>query len=501
MKLLGYGLGFLSLVCLSLTSCTEVQFQGELAGNYQTQVNSYFPLSWSEINFKQVESFKNEVSLYFNITQIGTNLPSLDQSMIQVSHEGLNIDKFNLTNTSLEKDNIIDIAFVIDVTGTMSNFIEDAKLRIINFIQTSMSRGIRTRMCISTFGNYTVKACDRFYDNDPKNPASLVQTQELISEISNLRAYKGQGKDPGWPDYDENPMQALIDVSRAPFRSEAQKFVIMVTDAGFLYSPQNQGSLGNKAPLLTDVAQAIKSSQISIFGITPFMPGYTSSLNGLPSVIEQSSGEHYLFSSVIKGEVTLNQIMNRILDRVKSTYVLSYVIDDFKSLNPSKPVDFEEINLEIKKTSTQTVLSDLKYQATFPNGSPEFIQDWALSSDKVDSGSARVWVNDNELDSSEFIINYGNLKIKKAPELASHIFVRYQYENVFKNLRLKPLFLNRIVDEENLVIRMNGIPARPGDLLFQRDANNDLSVMVLPEALKDDYYRVKEQEGLALEIQ
>ncbi len=484
-----------------LASCSEVEFKGTLAGLYQTEARQFFALSSSEINFKQVDSFDNQVSLQLNLTQLGSDITSLNPNLINISHGGVKITNFSLTNTATEKDNIIDIAFVIDVTGTMSAFIEDAKSRIINFIDSTTKNGIRTRMCISTFGDYTVKKCDRFFDNNPKDPATKAQTAELISEISALRAFKGQGQDPGWPDFDENPMGALVDVSLAPFRQEAQKFVILVTDAGFLYSPQNQGSIGTKAPTMDAVAKAIKDSQITVFGITPIMPGYTSGLNGIPGVVEQSNGEHYLFQSVIGGEVNLNQILDRILDRVQASYVLSYVMDEYPTLDPTQPVNFDDVKIEIKDIGGQvTTINDLKFNATFPSGRPEFAQEWVISSEPVNPSTVEVWVNKIMLERSEYVINQNVLKIKKPPALSAIISVKYKFENLSKNIRLYPVFLNRVVDETKLDILLNGIKAREGDIYFDRTASNDLSVMISPTAFQDNYYMIDENSGVFLDI-
>ncbi len=487
---------------LGLTSCSDVEFKGILAGSYSTNASEYFPQGFSEINFKQVDSFKNEVSLQLNVTQMGSDISGIDTKAIQITHGGVKIDKFNLVKTSSKKDNIIDIAFVIDVTGTMSAFIEDAKGRIIKFIDASMKDGIRTRICISTFGDYTVKKCDRFFDNNPNDTSTLAQTKELISEISSLRAFKGQGQDPGWPDFDENPMGAIVDVSKAPFRQDAQKFVILVTDAGFLYSPQNQGTIGTKAPSMPALAQAIKDSQITIFGITPMMSGYTSPLNGFPGIVEQSSGEHYLFQSVINGEVNLNQILNRIIDRVQTSFVVSYFVDDYKTIDPTMPVEFDDISINIKDTPAQTTkVNDIKISATFPNGRPEFIQEWVIASNKVDPLSLEVWVNLRKLDPQEYLIDHGTLRIKVPPALSANIFVSYKFDDLSKNIRLKPVFLNRILNESDLEITLNGIPARDGDLLFERTLEQDLSVMILPEALKDNYYKIEENFGVYLEVE
>lgn len=490
---------FVVVTSMLLASCTGVEFQGTLAGSYQLEANSFFPLSTSEINFKQVDSFKNEVSLNLNVTQMGNNVFNLEKEMIRLSHENVNINNFNLIKSSMQTDQVIDIAFVVDVTASMDTFIEDAKTRLVSFINSSLRNGIRTRMCLSTFGDYTVKKCDRFYDNDPKNPSTQIQTQELISEISKLRALKGF-EDPGGKDFDENPMQAVLDVSQAPFRNEAQKFVILVTDAGFLYAPQNPGSLGNRAPNLNAVAEAIANSQITIFGITPVLPGYTSSLNGVNGIVQQSGGEHYLFQSVMNGQINLNQILDRVLDRVKSSYILTYVLDDYSQIDILKPVEFTSIKLDVVNGSSPVKVDDIKYQATFPDGRPQYIQEWKFSNEKIDEASVQVYVNNKFVNPSEYLISDGNLKMKQPPALSSNVLIKYKYEEQSKNIHLKPLFLNRIVNEDELIISLNGIAPREGDLIFHRDLKNDLSVVIISEALNDDYYKISQNGGLFVDI-
>lgn len=483
-----------------LVSCSGIEFQGTLAGDYKLSAQAFFPLSTSEINFKQINSFQNDISLHLNLTQVGTEVDSIDKSMIHIFHENQPISNFSLVKSSEQKDQVIDIAFVVDVTASMDKFIEDAKSRLVNFIHSALRNGIRTRMCVSTFGDYTVKKCDRFYDNNPNDTSTFAQTEELISEISKLRALKG-AEDPGGRDFDENPMQAIVDVSKAPFRSEAQKFVILVTDAGFLYAPQNPGTLGNKAQTMEQVATAIKNSQITIFGITPVLPGYTSSLNGVDSIVEKSGGEHFLFQSVMNGSTNLNQILDRVLDRVKSTYVLTYTLDDYSKIDLEKPVNFNNIKVEVKENSSIVKIEDIKYQASFPEGRPSYIQEWTFAYDDVDVRTVQVFINNKQLNPTEYLIRGGVIKMKTPPALASSIVVKFKYLDESKNIRLKPVFLNRIVDENQLNITLNGVPARPQDLVLQRDLNNDLSIMIRPEALATNYYLVKENQGVFLDIQ
>lgn len=156
--------------------------------------------------------------------------------------------------------------------------------------------------------------------------------------------------------------------------------------------------------------------------------------------------------------------------------------------------------MTIKDASSQVILENLKVQATFPNGRPDFIQEWTLSYEKIDSTSVGVWVNQRKLNSNQYDVDNSRLKLKQPPGLPDKIVVRYKYEDNYKNIRKAPIFLNRAVKEENLEVKINDIIAREGDLYFQRDLNKDLSIMILPHAQQDDYYEVERFQGLRIDV-
>jgi hypothetical protein len=185
---------------------------------------------------------------------------------------------------------------------------------------------------------------------------------------------------------------------------------------------------------------------------------------------------------------------------VKSTYVLTYNIDDQPRLDPNLPVNYQDIKVTVKDSSSQVILEDLKVQATFPNGRPDFIQEWTLSNEKIDPASVEVRVNQIKLNSNQFDVDNSRLKLKQPPGLADKIAVKYKYEDNYRNIRTSPIFVNRAVKEEDVLVTINDILARTNDLRFQRDLNNDLSIMILPHALQDDYYNVEKYQGLSISV-
>ena len=462
-----------------------------------TDKSVFFPLNYSEAAFEQIPNLTNEMTLMAYITQSGAGARDLVKSDFVLSENSVGVSDFTVSKESSKKNQVVDIVFVVDVTGTMSEFIETAKQRLRQFILNSRAQGYHTRMCLSTFGDYTVKKCDRFFDNDPSG--DMTQTNELISELAKLRAFKGAGQDPGWPDYDENPMRALIDASQAPFRTDAQKFVILVTDAGFLYSPGNQGMIGDNAPQMSEVSKALEESQATVFGVTPSLPGYTSSFQGYQSIVDKSKGEHFLFSDVIAGKVTLDQILSKIIDRINSTYRLTYIVDNIPNLDPTAPLDQRQVSLQL--TSAQLgKIEDVKVSATFPTGKPQFIKNWKLSDQQIYKNDIQVTVNSTPVSGSHFSFSEGYIKFNSAPPASAKVKVRYLYADMYANLRLLPILLNKAEDPSALKITLNGIVARSQDLLIERNLLGSVSVTILPSALSDDYYQVTKNKGLQLEI-
>jgi len=239
----------LIITIAGFSACQKVKFTslGQLPSTPQNkplvaeEVDAAFSMQPTTQSFTQEELEQNNSHVTFQIKKADSSLVTdLTKADFQVFENNLPITNFTLTKNSIQTAQTADIIFVVDVTGSMTSTIEAAKIKLINFIQKSRELGYHTRMCVITFGDYTVSPCNHFYDNDPQNSATETEVAELISEITKLKALKGS-LDPGGSDLDENPMRALIDASKAPWQSNNQRFAILMTDAGFLYSPGHSG--------------------------------------------------------------------------------------------------------------------------------------------------------------------------------------------------------------------------------------------------------------------
>jgi len=119
----------------------------------------------------------------------------------------------------------IDIAVILDVTGSMENAINGLKNSIIDFANTLSESGMDVRIAIIPFGDYVNPPSDTIPELDPPylnltTPANAKEYVEYKLDAS------GGGDGP------ENPYDAIyVAAKELTWRSDAQKFMILITDA------------------------------------------------------------------------------------------------------------------------------------------------------------------------------------------------------------------------------------------------------------------------------
>lgn len=419
------------------------------------EASKIFHFQGSEQNFVQEELDKNKTQLSFQVSRFdGSLVGDLNETAFIFSENKIPLVKTNFNRNSAEFAQTVDIVFTVDVTGSMAPTIEAAKLNLINFIRTSRKAGYHSRMCLVTFGDYTVRKCNRFFDNNPKDPATLVQVEELISEITKLKALRGAA-DPGGLDPEENPLQALIDASQAPWETGDQRFAILVTDAGFLYSPGNQGHIGASAPTWKSLKAALASSQMMVFAATPSLPGYNLKFKREAGLVELSRGEWFNYEDLVSGKTSLDSILNRILVHVNTTYVAEYVVEDQEGLDATLPLLNRSIGIELKdKTIGQVIGTQI--QSNLPEGRKEYSKVFRLSDKKINRSSLKVWVNDNLVSNFE-LIQEGTIEFSTPPPSGAKIKITYDYQESEDALRLEPFEIETSSLDQTFELYLNSI--------------------------------------------
>ncbi len=482
------------LVSLFIFSCQKAKFsptEDFAALNNPILFEDSFKVSKSEFSFIQPDLSENKTRLSFHIDGAnGLQVPSLLENEIKLSEDGVEINTFTLGKVSTTSRSTVDIIFAVDVTQSMASTIESAKLKLTEFVKNSRAQGYHTRMCVSTFGDYTVKKCLRFYNNDPKAPNSEIEINELISEISKLKALLG-ADDPGGRDFDENPMRAVIDAASAPWESDSQRFLILVTDAGFLYSPGNIGSNPKAtAPKYTEVLQAIDQSKMKIFAATPNLSGYNLPFVGNASIVKQSDGEWFSYSDLVQDKISLNTILNRILSQVNTTFYVDYNLDSQSDLDPSRPLSVRKIELQLI-SSQIGIIKNMIITSNLPNGRFPDPKGFVFSQKNILKSSLKVYIDDVLQTSRYKIINDSagtqRLEFVKALKPNSKVKLSYQYEKLSDAILLRPIqFRLNAKYLEKIQVRINDMVVNPQDYNIISIGQDNYSVNINESVYSDE---------------
>jgi hypothetical protein len=506
------------LAGIILSSCSPISFEKQLTDDTSDNplliahpdtdlIGTYFfPIQNGKVTYYQLDLGSNQTSLSFQIQDAqGHHVNNISQQNLIITENGTPVTEYRFASNQQAIQQTADIILAVDVTGSMSSTIESAKLRLLNFIDSTQAQGYRTRMCLVTFGDYTIQRCNRFYNNDPSDPSSQAEVSELKNQIYQLKAISGI-QDPGGTDFNENPMRALIDSSLAPWGPNSQRFVILITDDGFLYSPSNQGAVGPLAPFMSEVQEAIQRSQMRVFAVTPSLPGYNSDFsvreNGrrvrYPSIVQMSNGEHFLFADMISGRITLDTVLGRIVSNILTTYHVNYIADEISGLQPQLPISQRRIEIQVVGRPDLKVTIMTK-SSNLPNGRGEYQKDWIISNRRIKNESLKVKVNGIE-QGSGFETDGVQIRFHRAPPAQAKIEIEYEYLDLKDALGIQPIMLPKDVDLNSISIFINAVKAKKGDVTFVKNLEGHWNLSLLDKSLEQDTFRIREFNGASIQI-
>jgi hypothetical protein len=482
--------------------------------------DKHFDFARSESTVQQAKYDQNTVSASFTMKKGDQSVFELKTSDLRVTENGSSVTQFSLTAAHAHFEQVADIVFLVDVTKSMGPLIETAKKRLADFVVTSRAKGYHTRMCIQSFGDYTVKHCTRFFENNPADPSTEAQVKELLTELAQLHSYDGK-EDPGAPDYDENPMRSLIETATVPWGKDSLRFVILVTDAGFLYRANNSGDKDNSGyqpllernnpPKMSEVTQTLKSSQMKVFAVTRMQEvrkgqtyiydGYNSSFQGEPGIVQASGGEWFDFDKVRAGQITIDSILQRILNRIDTTFTLTYVVDKNPGLDPTLTNDKRNVVI-LPANPAQGTISKPNVSSSMPTGHPQYQQTWKVSDNAVQPGSMHVFVDGKELGANDFTVSKGDVKLTQVPKAGAQIRFTFLYDQIEKNFRIEPLSFKGVLNPATTTVFLNGKEARTEDLVFTKDLEGNSTLGVGATALAaNDPYDIRKNQGLTIRVQ
>lgn len=499
MKKILVGTAVLSL--LTLTSCNGTNFtmsSDDILNGTDAVYKKTFPVTDSVVQFTQPNSQVNDTTVAFLIEDSsGLLVQDLTTSDLKITENNVNIKNFVINKNSTTYRKVVDIQFVVDVTVSMKSTIEAAKKRLVDFVNNSRELGYHTRMCVSTFGDQVFQKCARFYDNDPSRPETEVEVAELISEISKIQVYN----DPNDKTLDENSMKAIIDGADAPWGADSQRFMILVTDAKYLYSPGNQGAVGALAPTFAEVTAGLNKGKMKVFAVTPSAAGYNSNFkDGTPSVVTQSGGEWFKYADLVSGKITLNTVLNSIMSLVNTTFYVSYTIDSqTPSLDPSLPLS--KRNIKVTLVNPIGTIKDTVITSNLPDGRVPDQKVWKVSTKELNPAKVKVYV-DGVLQSSGYKISNGNsIEFTSAKVAHSVIKVVYQYKSLADSVKMSPVIIALTPEQvSKLKIYVNGQLADPKYYEIYEFSQGSSSILFTDELFSVDPYGIAAAAQMSVSV-
>ncbi|PWU20505.1 MAG: hypothetical protein C5B49_04190 [Bdellovibrio sp.] len=455
-------------------------------------------MSTTQASFQQSAYGQNATTISFQVVDgTGDSINNLGSGQLTVTENGVPVSGYKLVTDNQEVKQTADIVFILDVTCSMTSSLASAKTAVTNFVSTSRANGYHSRMCLVTFGDFTVQHCARFYDNDPANPATLTEVQDFVNQVAQLKSFCG-AQDPGGPTIDENPMGAIIEAGTAAFAPGSQRFGLVMTDAPFLYAPGNNNGLV-PAPTYSSVLASLQQSQMNIFLAAPAIPGYSSPFQGMPSVVTASNGEFFLYSDLIAGKTTFSTILNHVIDRVRTTYTVQYIADQVPGLDGSLPIDQRHIQVSLNGVPATVTVTGTT--SSLPQGHLQYQSSFALASKSVDGSSVHVKVNGQDV-TSGFAIKSGQLVFDHAPADGATISVSYEYQLIKDALSVTPITLDGSLDPGLLVVDLNGIKADlKTDVSFTKNLQGQWVLSPTDTALAEtDPFGIRKGGNLLVEV-
>ncbi|MBX3021973.1 MAG: VWA domain-containing protein [Bdellovibrionales bacterium] len=458
-----------------------------------------FAFETAEATATQERYDENQVSVLFQVTKDGQSVNGLTERNLRVTENGIPVTPFKIFADTQKLDQVADIAFVVDVTGSMGPFIESAKQVLTQFIRTTKNKGYHVRMCLSTFGDLVTQKCDRFYDNTSES-----QVSEFVTRLTGLQVSKGNAEVKPYIDKEENSMRALYEATGSPWEAGSQRFVILVTDADF-YSPDKPGRFleGHQsnpetvAPSMKQVNEVIAGSQVRVFAVTPSAAGYNSPLAGQKGVVQSSRGEHFDFFKVNKRQISLNSILDRILHSINTTYKLMYTVDKVTGLDPTLAVGARKISV----TTDAGTVTGKGITSSMPNGRPNYKKEFTISSSPVQPDSVQVFIDGAAVNPSDFSATGGVVIFKNVPKAGSSLRFVYLYEAIDKNLRVEPIMIPGHTDARTTKVWLNGREAKAEDLTFGRDMSGNTTLSIAPSAMaSNDPYDIRRNNGVKMQV-
>jgi outer membrane protein OmpA-like peptidoglycan-associated protein len=249
---------------------------------------------------------------------VGNHFPTLHKSDMVIYQDAAPVLIESLDKISANNSVPVDIAFIIDQTGSMSQEVYEVKANIIDFTQRLASRGVDYRLALLTFSDRIERYKD--FTEDVKT---------FISWVDGLKIGGGM-------DDNENALEGMFEAASFKFRQSAQRIFILITDA--MFHQKGDKGYGKTDFTAKTMAEFLNRQNIKLFAITP--PAITE----YREMTEATRGKRF---NIIED---FSAILDEFSESITNLYAVRYHIRE--------DVPPEKMDLEIRNAENETVLKE-----------------------------------------------------------------------------------------------------------------------------------------------
>lgn len=229
------------------------------------------------------------------IIECGSNCTVLDTvtpSTLRVTENGVLRPVTRIVKVDNTQQVPLDLVFVLDKTAGMQAHIDNIRFNIASFIESLKRRGIDYRIGLVLFGDYV----DAVYET--------TDSVALFSKWMSTVVADGGG------DLKENALQALHDASMVKYRPNADKALVVISDAGF----HQLGEQGNGRTRFTkeSITSFLVERGIRVFAIVP------PQISMYNHIVDGTRGAAYNL------ELPFSELLDQYTNQITNLYTIYY---------------------------------------------------------------------------------------------------------------------------------------------------------------------------------
>jgi VWFA-related protein len=260
-----------------------------------------------------------EVSIILDARDsLNNHYAHLSRSDLIIYQDARPVSIRSLERVSAENSLPVDIAFVIDQTGSMQQEVNEVKINIIEFTRRLAMRGVDYRLALLTFS-------DR-----------IERYKDFTDDVKTFISWVDEVKVGGGGDDNENALEALFEASSFRFRQSAQRIFILITDA--MYHQKGDRGDGRTDFTTQTMIEFLIRQNIKLFAITP------PDIEDYKQMTDATRGTQF---DIIED---FSSILDEFSESITDLYAVRYRIDN--------EVPPERIELEVRNLENEVVLRE-----------------------------------------------------------------------------------------------------------------------------------------------